>query len=117
MFQKSVCLGRKQELVNLIASIKKELLVSHYKDSERNYLHELVQLEILKRVEHDLMKYMNVLEKSLNDFHTVHMQSINTLIKQLWRDIYSGNDIEYIYIETASNDNKPVPINTSNYYP
>lgn len=88
-------------------------MISHYKGAEQNYLHELAQVEILNRVERDLMKYMNVLEKSLNDFHAVHMQSINAIIKQLWRNIYSGNDIEYIYIETSSDDNKPLPIITS----
>jgi DNA repair protein RAD50 len=75
-------------------------------------LHKKVNLEILKRVESDLSKYAKALEWALNRFHTDHMQSINTIIKNLWRDIYTGNDIDYIQIKT-SDDNKPISTDSS----
>lgn len=76
-------------------------------------MHEKVQLEILNRVEKDLIKYINALEYALNRFHTDHMQSINHIIKKLWREIYMGNDIDYIQIKTS--DNKPILTDLSNY--
>lgn len=89
-------------------------MVSHYKDAEKNYLRERVKFEILSRVENDLVKYIKALEIALNKFHEDHMQSINSIIKQLWRAIYTGNDIDYIQIKT-NDDNKPISTDSSNF--
>lgn len=106
--------GRKDELDNVIINIKDELSAIHYKNSDHNYLQKKVELEVLNRVEKDLTKYNKALEWALNRFHSDHMQSINTIIKNLWRDIYTGNDIDYIQIKT-SDDNKPISTDSSNY--
>jgi len=100
-------------LDNTIKHITVELTADQYKNAEDIYLHENVQLEILNRVERDLMKYNKALEWAMNRFHKERMQSINTIIKKLWRDIYTGNDIDYIQIRTSSDD-KPIQIDTSN---
>jgi len=89
-------------------------MVSHYKNAEKNYLNELVKLEILTRIERDLFKYIKAIEIALSKFHEEHMQSINTIIKQLWRSIYTGNDIDYIQIKT-NDSNKPLSMDASNY--
>lgn len=33
-------------------------------------------------------------------FHKERMREINTIIRELWRQIYRGNDIDYIEIKT-----------------
>ncbi|XP_025414138.1 DNA repair protein RAD50 [Sipha flava] len=104
--------GRVDELYNVISSIRLDLSAIPYLNAEHKYLHKKVNLEILKRVESDLSKYAKALEWALNRFHTDHMQSINTIIKNLWRDIYTGNDIDYIQIKT-SDDNKPISTDSS----
>ncbi|XP_060840875.1 DNA repair protein RAD50 [Rhopalosiphum padi] len=111
LVEKNKSLGRKQELENIIRQITEELKAIHFKNSEDIYLHEKVQLEILSRVEKDLMKYNKALEWAMNRFHKERMQSINTIIKKLWRDIYTGNDIDYIQIRTSSDD-KPIQTDT-----
>ncbi|VVC25617.1 Hypothetical protein CINCED_3A008104 [Cinara cedri] len=110
--EKNKALGRKLELENVIEITKKELAVSHYRNAEKNYLDQKVQLEVLHCVDNDLNKYIKALEWALNRFHSDHMQSINTIIKNLWRDIYTGNDIDYIQIKT-SDDNKPISTDSS----
>ncbi|XP_029343905.1 DNA repair protein RAD50 isoform X3 [Acyrthosiphon pisum] len=109
--EKNKSLGRKQELDNIIRHITEELTAIHFKNAENIYLHEKVQLEILNRVEKDLTKYNKALEWAMNRFHKERMQSINTIIKKLWRDIYTGNDIDYIQIKTSSDD-KPIQTDT-----
>lgn len=104
-------MGRKQELDNCITITKKELLVDHYKNAEKNYLYELVQQNIFKLVESDLIKYIKALEWSLNQFHTERMRNINILIKHLWTEIYTGDGIDYIQIRTSSDD-KPLQFNS-----
>lgn len=88
-------------------------MVSHYKHAEKNYLNELVKLEVLIRVEKDLFKYIKAVEIALSEFHQEHMQNINTIIKQLWRSIYTGNDIDYIQIKT-NDGTKPISMDASN---
>ncbi|KAE9545442.1 hypothetical protein AGLY_000985 [Aphis glycines] len=112
LVEKNKSLGRKQELENIISQITEELTAIHFKNSEDIYLHGKVQLEILNRVEKDLIKYNKALEWAMNRFHKERMQSINTIIKKLWRDIYTGNDIDYIQIKTSSDD-KPIQTDTS----
>lgn len=94
-------------------NITKELMVNRYKNAENIYLHEKVKLEVLTRVERDLMKYNKAIEIALSKFHGDHMRSINVIIKKLWRSIYTGNDIDYIQIST-SDINKPISIESSN---
>lgn len=86
---------------------------SRFQNAEKNYLHTKVKSEILNRVENDLSKYIKALEYSLNRFHAEHMLSINSIIKTLWRAIYTGNDIDYIQIKT-SDDDKPIQTDSSN---
>lgn len=89
-------------------------MVEHYRNAEKKFLHEQAKVEIFNRVESDLFKYIKALEWALNRFHTDHMQSINSIIQNLWRDIYTGNDIDYIQIKT-SDDNKPISTDSSNF--
>jgi len=89
-------------------------MVNHYKNAENIYLHEKVKSEILNGVENDLVKYIKALEIALSKFHEDHMRSINTIIKQLWRSIYTGRDIDYIQIKTGSDD-KPISTDSSKY--
>jgi len=98
-------------LDNFISNTKKELAVDHYRNAEKNYLRALVDQNVLKRIENDLIKYTKALEWSLNQFHTEHMQNINAIIKNLWREIYTGSGIDYIQIKTS--DDKPVQTNSS----
>lgn len=38
-------------------------------------------------------------EKALLAYHSMKMEEINASIKELWRNIYKGHDIEYIEIK------------------
>jgi DNA repair protein RAD50 len=39
-------------------------------------------------------------------FHKERMKVINTIMKELWRATYKGNDIDYIVIKTDGGDTK-----------
>ncbi|XP_050538182.1 DNA repair protein RAD50 [Daktulosphaira vitifoliae] len=104
--EKNFARGKKEEIDNIIQKISTELNNSAYKNAESNYLDELVQFEVLKKVENDLNKYWRALEYSLQLFHKDRMLSINAIIKELWSSIYNGNDIDYIEIKTSDDDYK-----------
>jgi len=52
----------------------------------------------------DLEKFYKALSYSITRFHQERMEVINRLVKELWRQTYRGNDIDYIRIKTDDVD-------------
>jgi DNA repair protein RAD50 len=48
----------------------------------------------------DLNSYYKATEWAMLHFHKEKMREINTIIRELWRQIYRGTDIDYIEIKT-----------------
>jgi len=48
----------------------------------------------------DIEKYHKALDKAIMNYHNMKMSEINKTIKQLWRQVYRGNDIDYIEIRS-----------------
>lgn len=44
--------------------------------------------------------YYHATEWAMLHFHKDKMREINTIIRELWRQIYRGSDIDYIEIKT-----------------
>jgi hypothetical protein len=51
-------------------------------------------------VTNDLNSYYKATEWAMLHFHKEKMREINTIIRELWRQIYRGSDIDYIEIKT-----------------
>lgn len=92
--------GQMKEKNNQIESIRNELKQPKYKDSVRNYKKALYESVVLSKIVKDLETYGSALEKALTKFHADKMDKINRQIRDLWRSIYKGNDIDYIQINT-----------------
>lgn len=56
--------------------------------------------QIQKHTEKDLQKYYTALDTAMTHFHKDRMESVNKIIRELWRLIYRGNDIDFIEIKT-----------------
>jgi hypothetical protein len=48
----------------------------------------------------DLNSYYKATEWAMLHFHKEKMREINAIIRELWRQIYRGSDIDYIEIKT-----------------
>lgn len=102
-------IGQQSELKVQVRRIEKELQESRYKDAVKNYRVACYGAEVLKQAISDLNQYKQALEWALLKYHSEHMERINELIREFWRDIYRGNDIDYIQIRTdeqASGDKR-----------
>lgn len=53
----------------------------------------------------DLLHYSDAFEKALSKYHSDKISQINEVIRELWRSIYRGNDIDYIQIKTEEEPN------------
>ncbi|KAI8436566.1 hypothetical protein MSG28_010093 [Choristoneura fumiferana] len=67
---------------------------------ERNYRQKYNELIVARAVKKDVKDYSMALEKCLLEFHKEKMKNINLIVREMWRKIYRGNDIDYIEIKT-----------------
>lgn len=92
--------GSLKESEDRIVASANELNESRYKKAKENYMKICNKEAITKAIINDLHKYRAVLERSLLKYHGDKMTEINQTIRELWNNIYKGNDIDYIMIKT-----------------
>ncbi|OMO96607.1 DNA repair protein Rad50 [Corchorus capsularis] len=85
-----------------ISKNKAELKQAQYKDIDKRYFDQLIQLKTTEMANKDLDRYYNALDKALMRFHSMKMEEINKIIRELWQQTYRGQDIDYISIHSDS---------------
>lgn len=83
-----------------VAKNKAELSQSQYKDIDKRYSTQLIQLKTTEMANKDLDKYYHALDKALLRFHSMKMEEINKIVKELWQQTYRGQDIDFIEIRS-----------------
>uniref|UniRef100_A0A0E0CKU6 DNA repair protein RAD50 n=1 Tax=Oryza meridionalis TaxID=40149 RepID=A0A0E0CKU6_9ORYZ len=103
------CQGTQSVYQSNISKHKFELKQTQYKDIEKRYFNQLLQLKVdgmnvqtTEMANKDLDRYYAALDKALMRFHTMKMEEINKIIKELWQQTYRGQDIDYISINSDS---------------
>eukprot|EP00897_Mesotaenium_endlicherianum_P009253 jgi/Mesen1/8356/ME000463S07798 len=110
--------------VSSMARSRAELRAPQYKDINNRHRSQLIQLKpftfICQRrsqlagmvvvvvvvvtttemANKDLDKYYNALDRALMRFHSMKMEEINKIIKELWQQTYRGQDIDFIEIRS-----------------
>ncbi|KAK1591171.1 hypothetical protein Q3G72_003298 [Acer saccharum] len=85
-----------------ISKNKIDLKQAQYKDIDKRYFDQLIQLKTTEMANKDLDRYYNALDKALMRFHSMKMEEINKIIRELWQQTYRGQDIDYISIHSDS---------------
>lgn len=92
--------GQKEEIQKQVNDLRIELDKPQNRSAYNNYKKQFYELRLEELLVKDFQEYINVLEKSVLKFHEERMVQINRTIRELWRSIYRGNDIDYIEIKT-----------------
>lgn len=100
-----VALGRQRGFEEEIVRFKKELRESQFKDAEEKYREMMIVMRTTELVNRDLDTYYKALDKAIMTFHSMKMEEINKIIRDLWRNTYRGQDIEYIEIRSDADEN------------
>ncbi|XP_035194586.1 DNA repair protein RAD50 [Oxyura jamaicensis] len=100
-----VALGRQRGFEEEIIRFKKELRESQFKDAEEKYREMMIVMRTTELVNKDLDTYYKALDKAIMTFHSMKMEEINKIIRDLWRNTYRGQDIEYIEIRSDADEN------------
>lgn len=98
--------GALNESEKNIKTVEAEANEPSLKMAHANFMKECYKEATLKEILEDLHKYRVALERSLLKFHANKMKQINQTIRELWNNIYKGNDIDYILIKTDEEDVK-----------
>ncbi|XP_065361714.1 DNA repair protein RAD50 [Calliphora vicina] len=114
--RKGELLGQRGEVKHQIQKLERELAEPKYRDSLVNYRRIFYEVQLTKKVVNDLGQHRVALEWALMQFHTEKMQEINRLIREYWRLIYRGNDIDYIQIQTEEGKDSASPMDRRRSY-
>lgn len=93
-------LGQQGEINNQVNKLQKEMAEPRYKESMKNYMRAKFEVAVKQCGIEDLGRHRQALDWALIEFHKEKMNNINSLIREYWRMIYRGNDIDYIQIKT-----------------
>lgn len=96
------CHGTLSVYQSNISKHKLELKQAQYTDIDKRYFNQLIQLKTTEMANKDLDRYYNALDKALMRFHTMKMEEINKIIRELWQQTYRGQDIDNISIHSDS---------------
>ncbi|KAH8370095.1 hypothetical protein KR093_002147 [Drosophila rubida] len=108
--------GQLGEIENHLTKLQLEINKPEYKESLKNYRRALYEVAIKRCGIDDLREHRAALEWALIQFHAEKMNNINSLIRQYWRMIYKGNDIDYIQIKAEEPDSKTGATNRRRVY-
>lgn len=93
--------GESRALENQARQILHEL-ASTYKDTADLYAEAVARLETTEKTTVDIAKCVKALDASIMEYHKTKMSEINSLLDELWRNTYTGTDIDTIMIRSES---------------
>ncbi|WCJ33146.1 DNA repair protein RAD50 [Euphorbia peplus] len=96
------CRGTMSVHQSNITKNKHDLKQAQYKDIDKRFFDQLIQLKTTEMANKDLDRYYSALDKALMRFHSMKMEEINKIIRELWQQTYRGQDIDYISIHSDS---------------
>nr|ACB21284.1 DNA repair protein RAD50 (predicted) [Plecturocebus moloch] len=111
----NVALGRQKGYEEEIIHFKKELREPQFRDAEEKYREMMIVMRTTELVNKDLDIYYKTLDQAIMKFHSMKMEEINKIIRDLWRSTYRGQDIEYIEIRSDADENVSASDKRRNY--
>ncbi|KAJ1992993.1 DNA repair protein rad50 [Coemansia spiralis] len=91
--------GEVKQLEDQASRLSHELSTD-YKDVDMLYVRQLVQCKTEELANTDLETYSKALDAAIMRYHSLKMQDINKIIRELWINTYQGNDIDTIEIRS-----------------
>ncbi|XP_038209625.1 DNA repair protein RAD50 [Zerene cesonia] len=97
--------GMLGEMKESLKQYRSELKRSASAGVEARHRERACSLHVTRAVDRDARDLLAALDRCLLQFHRDKMENINLIIREMWRKIYRGNDIDYIEIKTEGTMN------------
>uniref|UniRef100_A0A8C7QB85 RAD50 homolog, double strand break repair protein n=1 Tax=Oncorhynchus mykiss TaxID=8022 RepID=A0A8C7QB85_ONCMY len=102
---RSVSLGRQKGFEEEIIRFRKELREDQYGKADERFRDRMIVMRTTELANKDLDIYYKALDQTIMKFHSMKMEEINKIIRDLWRSTYRGQDIEYVEIRSDVDEN------------
>ncbi|XP_066501906.1 DNA repair protein RAD50 [Hoplias malabaricus] len=102
---RSVALGRQKGFEEEILRFRKELREDQFCQAEEKFRDKMIVMRTTELANKDLDIYYKALDQTIMKFHSLKMEEINKIIRDLWRSTYRGQDIEYVEIRSDVDEN------------
>nr|AGH55903.1 Rad50 [Brachionus manjavacas] len=99
-----------------LQAINEELSLDTIKNAVEKYMVCTSDLKVLEYSVMDIEKYYKALDRAIMNYHQIKMNEINKIIKQLWRQVYRGVDIDYIEIRSEEENGAEEQIKSKKTY-
>lgn len=73
-----------------------------YKDAARRFREGHIKVETTQAAIEDIDKYRQALEHAIMQYHTLKMEEINRIAREIWQNTYQGTDIDAIMIKSEN---------------
>lgn len=93
--------GQIAEVTRSVKDMERELAQPKLRDAAAKYKEMAVKHKLRMKVAEDLNKYYIALDFAIMKYHKEKMKVVNKIIRELWKNTYRGNDIDYIEIKTT----------------
>ncbi|XP_033233234.1 DNA repair protein RAD50 [Drosophila pseudoobscura] len=98
--RKGELLGQLGEIRSQVERLQREIDEPRFREAVKNFRKGNYEMVVTRHSIDDLAQLRFALEWALIQFHAEKMEKINRLIREYWRMIYRGNDIDYIQVKT-----------------
>ncbi|KAG7220084.1 hypothetical protein INR49_008978 [Caranx melampygus] len=112
---RNVAMGRQKGFEEEILRYRKELREDQYDKAEERYKNKMIVMRTTELVIKDLDLYYKALDQTIMKFHSMKMDEINKIIRDLWRSTYRGQDIEYVEIRSDVDENSSAGVKRRTY--
>jgi len=102
--EKSAKGGQIAEVVRSVKDMEREVAQPKLRDAAAKYKEMAIKHKLRVKVAEDLNKYYIALDFAIMKYHKEKMKVVNKIIRELWRNTYRGNDIDYIEIKTTEDN-------------
>ena len=113
--QKNVAIGNQEELERMVRQFTQDLTKDLYRQSRRNFKHKCIEFKVTEEAILNLKVYSQVLDVAMIKYHEERMATINKIIGQMWKLIYTGSDTTRIEIRTSATGGVGSARRTYNY--
>lgn len=102
--EKAAMGGQQAEVERTVREMERELGTKKLKDAAAEFKKKTISHELKTKVASDLNKYYIALEFAIMKYHREKMKAVNKFVRELWLQVYKGNDIDFIKIVTDEPD-------------
>ncbi|GEQ69012.1 hypothetical protein JCM33374_g2682 [Metschnikowia sp. JCM 33374] len=90
--------GEVKQIKDQIQTLQTELQTD-FQDVDKHYHNEWIKLQTNLLVSTDLQTYSQALDNAIMKYHSMKMDEINRILRELWTQTYRGTDIDGIEIK------------------